>query len=129
MQSGEIAGPRVLEHVVDVVLYMEGERQQSYRLLRGIKNRYGATDEAGPCGCLVSCLSCVPCRAYLMSVVFEAWPQAAQDASHVLLVMCRFGSISDLLNFILKNYSTFNTLVCSKRHVPRWACLPWARRA
>lgn len=48
MQSGEIAGPRVLEHVVDVVLYMEGERQQSYRLLRGIKNRYGATDEVGP---------------------------------------------------------------------------------
>ena len=47
VQSGEIAGPRVLEHVVDVVLYMEGERQQSYRLLRGIKNRYGATDEVG----------------------------------------------------------------------------------
>lgn len=48
-QSGEIAGPRVLEHVVDVVLYMEGERQQSYRLLRGIKNRYGATDEVRCC--------------------------------------------------------------------------------
>ena len=46
LQSGEIAGPRVLEHVVDVVLYMEGERQQFYRLVRGIKNRYGATDEA-----------------------------------------------------------------------------------
>ena len=46
MQSGDIAGPRVLEHVVDVVLYMEGERQQFYRLVRGIKNRYGATDEA-----------------------------------------------------------------------------------
>lgn len=45
VQSGEIAGPRVLEHVVDVVLYMEGERQQSYRLLRSIKNRYGASDE------------------------------------------------------------------------------------
>ena len=45
VQSGEIAGPRVLEHVVDVVLYMEGERQQFYRLVRGIKNRYGATDE------------------------------------------------------------------------------------
>lgn len=35
-----------MEHVVDVVLYMEGERQQFYRLVRGIKNRYGATDEA-----------------------------------------------------------------------------------
>lgn len=45
LQSGEIAGPRVLEHIVDVVLYMEGERHQAFRLLRGIKNRYGATDE------------------------------------------------------------------------------------
>jgi len=39
----------VLEHVVDVVLYMEGERQQFYRLVRGIKNRYGATDEVRIC--------------------------------------------------------------------------------
>ena len=57
-QSGDIAGPRVLEHVVDVVLYMEGERQQFYRLVRGIKNRYGATDEVRICysthGCRLS---------------------------------------------------------------------------
>eukprot|EP00897_Mesotaenium_endlicherianum_P006375 jgi/Mesen1/5766/ME000292S04852 len=46
-KSGEIAGPRVLEHIVDVVLYMEGESLQSYRLLRSIKNRFGATDEVG----------------------------------------------------------------------------------
>lgn len=44
-KSGEIAGPRILEHMVDCVLYMEGEASQSLRLLRGIKNRYGATDE------------------------------------------------------------------------------------
>ena len=61
LQSGEIAGPRVLEHVVDVVLYMEGERQQSYRLLRGIKNRYGATDEVWrPQKFLISTLSLRP---------------------------------------------------------------------
>ena len=46
-KTGDIAGPRVLEHIVDTVLYMEGERHQNFRLLRGIKNRYGATDEAG----------------------------------------------------------------------------------
>ena len=46
-KSGDIAGPRVLEHIVDVVLYMEGEKHQAYRLLRGIKNRHGATDEVG----------------------------------------------------------------------------------
>ena len=44
-KSGDIAGPRVLEHMVDTVLYMEGEGQQRLRLLRGIKNRFGATNE------------------------------------------------------------------------------------
>ncbi|CAK9202977.1 unnamed protein product [Sphagnum troendelagicum] len=46
-KSGDIAGPKILEHVVDVVLYMEGERLQSHRLLRVVKNRYGSTDEVG----------------------------------------------------------------------------------
>lgn len=46
-KSGDIAGPRVLEHIVDVVVYMEGGRQQPMRLVRCIKNRYGATDEVG----------------------------------------------------------------------------------
>ncbi|KAL2609548.1 hypothetical protein R1flu_028121 [Riccia fluitans] len=46
-KTGDIAGPRVLEHIVDVVLYMEGERLQSHRLLRVVKNRYGSTDEVG----------------------------------------------------------------------------------
>ena len=46
-KAGSIAGPRVLEHVVDTVLYLEGERFHSYRLLRSVKNRFGSTDEVG----------------------------------------------------------------------------------
>ena len=42
-----MAGPRVLEHMVDVVLYLEGESMGSLRLLRSVKNRFGATDEIG----------------------------------------------------------------------------------
>lgn len=44
-KSGEIAGPRMLEHLVDTVVYFEGEREQQYRLLRVIKNRFGTSDE------------------------------------------------------------------------------------
>ena len=44
-KSGEIAGPRVLEHLVDTVLYFEGDKEQNYRYLRAIKNRFGPTDE------------------------------------------------------------------------------------
>jgi len=46
-KEGTIAGPRVLEHIVDTVLYLEGERYQFFRLLRSIKNRFGATSEVG----------------------------------------------------------------------------------
>lgn len=46
-KEGAIAGPRVLEHIVDAVLYLEGDRFQSYRLLRSVKNRFGATSEVG----------------------------------------------------------------------------------
>jgi DNA repair protein RadA/Sms len=46
-KEGAIAGPRVLEHIVDTVLYLEGDRYQSYRLLRSVKNRFGATAEVG----------------------------------------------------------------------------------
>lgn len=46
-KQGNIAGPRVLEHIVDVVLYLEGDAYQTYRLLRGVKNRFGATSEVG----------------------------------------------------------------------------------
>jgi DNA repair protein RadA/Sms len=46
-KEGVIAGPRVLEHIVDTVLYLEGDRYQAYRLLRSVKNRFGATAEVG----------------------------------------------------------------------------------
>lgn len=46
-KEGTIAGPRVLEHKVDTVLYLEGERVQQYRILRAVKNRFGSTDEVG----------------------------------------------------------------------------------
>ncbi len=46
-KEGAIAGPRLLEHMVDVVLYFEGDRQQEYRLLRAVKNRYGSINELG----------------------------------------------------------------------------------
>jgi DNA repair protein RadA/Sms len=44
-KSGEIAGPRILEHLVDTVLYFEGDRQHNYRMMRVVKNRFGSTDE------------------------------------------------------------------------------------
>jgi DNA repair protein RadA/Sms len=46
-KEGAIAGPRVLEHIVDTVLYLEGDRFHQYRLLRGVKNRFGSTNEIG----------------------------------------------------------------------------------
>jgi DNA repair protein RadA/Sms len=46
-KDGQIAGPRVLEHMVDSVLYFEGERGHNFRILRGVKNRFGGTDEIG----------------------------------------------------------------------------------
>ena len=46
-KDGSVAGPRVLEHMVDVVLYMEGENLSAYRVLRGAKNRFGSTNEVG----------------------------------------------------------------------------------
>ncbi len=46
-KGGDIAGPKVMEHIVDTVLYFEGERNQSYRILRAMKNRFGSTNEIG----------------------------------------------------------------------------------
>src|SRR5207253_939339 len=46
-KEGNVAGPRVLEHIVDAVLYLEGERFHAFRILRGTKNRFGSTDEVG----------------------------------------------------------------------------------
>ena len=48
-KEGTVAGPRVLEHMVDTVLYFEGDRHASYRILRGVKNRFGSTNEIGVC--------------------------------------------------------------------------------
>ena len=46
-KEGAIAGPRVLEHMVDAVLYFEGDQHHTYRILRGVKNRFGSTNEIG----------------------------------------------------------------------------------
>lgn len=46
-KDGNLAGPRVLEHMVDTVLYLEGERHHAFRILRGVKNRFGSTNEIG----------------------------------------------------------------------------------
>ena len=46
-KEGAIAGPRLLEHMVDTVLYFEGERHHTYRILRAVKNRFGSTNEMG----------------------------------------------------------------------------------
>jgi len=46
-KDGTVAGPRVLEHIVDVVLHLEGEPFSAYRLLRCVKNRFGSTNEVG----------------------------------------------------------------------------------
>ena len=46
-KEGQIAGPRVVEHMVDTVLYFEGERGNQFRILRSVKNRFGPADEIG----------------------------------------------------------------------------------
>lgn len=46
-KDGQVAGPRMLEHMVDTVLYFEGDKSASYRIIRGVKNRFGSTDEIG----------------------------------------------------------------------------------
>lgn len=59
-KDGAIAGPRVLEHMVDTVLYFEGDRSHHFRILRGVKNRFGATDEIGVFEMVESGLTEVP---------------------------------------------------------------------
>ena len=46
-KDGAIAGPKVLEHIVDAVLHFEGDRNQNFRILRAVKNRFGSTNEIG----------------------------------------------------------------------------------
>lgn len=59
-KEGVVAGPRVLEHMVDTVLYFEGDRHASYRILRGVKNRFGSTNEIGVFEMMESGLKEVP---------------------------------------------------------------------
>jgi DNA repair protein RadA/Sms len=77
-KAGAIAGPRVLEHIVDTVLYLEGDRFHAYRLLRSVKNRFGATSEVGVFEMGLQGLQEVlnPSEAFLA----ERWPNAAGSA-------------------------------------------------
>ena len=63
-KDGAIAGPKVLEHIVDTVLYFEGERNYSYRILRGVKNRFGSTNEIGVFEMTADGLKEVPCPLF-----------------------------------------------------------------
>ena len=64
-KSGEIAGPRILEHLVDTVLYFEGDKQNNYRMIRVVKNRFGPTDEIAVFQMLHSGLKEVPNPSHL----------------------------------------------------------------
>ncbi len=82
-KAGAIAGPRVLEHIVDTVLYLEGDRFHAYRLLRSVKNRFGATSEVGVFEMGQQGLKQVlnPSEAFLA----ERWPNAAGSAIAVTI--------------------------------------------
>ncbi len=82
-KAGAIAGPRVLEHIVDTVLYLEGDRFHAYRLLRSVKNRFGATAEVGVFEMSSAGLTEVanPSEAFLA----ERLPQAAGSAIAVTM--------------------------------------------
>jgi DNA repair protein RadA/Sms len=82
-KAGAIAGPRVLEHIVDTVLYLEGDRFHAYRLLRSVKNRFGATSEVGVFEMGQQGLKEVlnPSEAFLA----ERWPNAAGSAIAVTI--------------------------------------------
>ncbi len=82
-KTGSIAGPRVLEHIVDTVLYLEGDRFHAYRLLRGVKNRFGPTSEVGVFEMGQQGMKEVlnPSEAFLA----ERWPNAAGSAIAVTM--------------------------------------------
>ena len=89
-KDGSIAGPKTLEHIVDVVLYLEGDAYSSYRLLRGVKNRFGSTQEVGifEMGGGGLCEVANPSRVFLSSHQEEAAGCAvvpAVEGSRVLL--------------------------------------------
>ncbi|OQY21183.1 MAG: DNA repair protein RadA, partial [Anaerolineaceae bacterium 4572_32.1] len=82
-KTGSIAGPRVLEHIVDTVLYLEGDRFHTYRLLRSVKNRFGPTSEVGVFEMAQQGMKEVanPSEAFLA----ERWPNAAGSAIAVTM--------------------------------------------
>jgi len=82
-KAGAIAGPRVLEHIVDTVLYLEGDRFHAYRLLRSVKNRFGPTAEVGVFEMSQQGLQEVanPSEAFLA----ERWPNAAGSSIAVTM--------------------------------------------
>lgn len=85
-KEGTVAGPRVLEHMVDTVLYFEGDRHASYRILRGVKNRFGSTNEIGVFEMRQSGLSEVPNPSEFM---LEGRPK---DASGCVVTCCVEGT-------------------------------------
>ena len=66
-----VAGPKVMEHIVDAVLYFEGERHMSYRILRAVKNRFGSTNEIGVFEMIDSGLNCKSAFIYTWLVCGE----------------------------------------------------------
>jgi len=82
-KEGMLAGPRVVEHIVDAVLYLEGERHQAFRILRGVKNRFGSTNEIGVFEMQSTGLAEItnPSRLFLSSGGAEAVPGSAVVSS------------------------------------------------
>ena len=83
-KSGDVAGPRVLEHVVDAVLYLEGERGGELRVLRAVKNRFGATDEVGVFRMAGAGLAAVPDPSAALVAERELAPNVASGATVAL---------------------------------------------
>ncbi|MBT9547158.1 MAG: DNA repair protein RadA [Candidatus Sericytochromatia bacterium] len=103
-KDGDIAGPKVLEHMVDAVLYFEGERYRSFRLLRTIKNRFGATHEVGVFEMRGSGLEAVenPSALFLSEYTAEISGSAigvTMEGSRPLLVEIQALSYSSFANF------------------------------
>ena len=82
-KEGSIAGPKVLEHMVDCVLYFEGEQSTSFRILRGAKNRFGSTNEIGVFEMVDSGLR----RVENPSEIFAGWQAGKQPGTCVACVM------------------------------------------
>ena len=76
-KEGNVAGPRMLEHMVDTVLYFEGDAAASYRILRGVKNRFGSTNEIGVFEMLDDGLAEVPNPSQML---LEGRPEGASGA-------------------------------------------------